>query len=687
MALGAEVVSSNETVLYFDTETFCETPIRDGTHRYAERVEILMVQWALDSPLWGLGEIVVEDLTDNDGEGVLPFSDALCAAIEQADLIVIHNSAFDLTVCRHSPSQSPAIPRHKVEDTYVRAVSHGLPGGLEKLSEVFKLGEDSKHGGGKNLIQLFCKPQPKGRKLRRATKNTHPEEWAIFLRYGGGDIQSMRALRAKLPGWNYPGKPEGDARYAPEYEAWLLDQTMNDRGFAVDLELAEAALAMIDRVKADHDAYLDETTYGEVQSAGQRDAFMKHLLSFYGVSLPDMTKSTLERRIADPDLPEVVKELLSVRIDAAMASTSKYKTLLRSVSSDGRLRGTLQFCGAARTGRWAGRLFQPQNLIRPNKAESKAVDGWIESIKSGIGEMLLPNPSRAAAVALRGAIVAAPGRKLVAADLSNIEGRMLAWLAGEHWKLQAFADFDKGIGHDLYKIGAGRILHKLPEDVTEDERQILGKVPELACGFQGAAGAFGTMMALYGLELSADRVAEIVAGWRAANPAIKQFWYDCDQAARQATLNPGKTFAAGRLAFHRTGEWLLLQLPSGRKLCYCQPALVPHPKFEGQLSLSYLGVNSYTRKWERIHTYGGKFVENATQAAARDVIAVNLPAIEEAGFRPILTVHDEVICEPPDEGIFTTHRLCALLAAPPLWAEETLPLAASGFEAYRYRKD
>lgn len=674
---------TDETILFLDTETFCETPIKDGTHRYAEDVEIIIAAWALDDPLWGEGPVRVEDLTDDEGRGTRPFSEELLAAIRTADKIVMHNSGFDRTVIRHA--KGIAIPADRIEDTMVRAVAHGLPGGLGHLSAIFKLGEESKHEGGKDLIRLFCMPAPKNNKLRRRTKLTHPEEWERFISYAGGDITSMRALRRKLPSWNYPGKR--GTNHPTEFDVWRLDQTINDRGFAVDTELAEKAIEMIAAVKVNADAYMNEATYGEVQAATQRDALLKHLLSFYGVSLPDLQKSTLERRIDDPNLPMIVRELLAARLDAAMASTSKYKALQRSVSSDGRLRGTLAYCGAARTGRWAGRIFQPQNLIRPNKAEAKAADGWIEDIKSGIGELVLPNPNRAAAVCLRGSIVAAPGNKLIAADLSNIEGRMLAWLAGEAWKLKAFAEYDAGVGHDLYKIGAGRILRKDPGDVTDDERQIMGKVPELALGFQGAAGAFGTMAALYGLVLDTQEVQRIVEGWRGANPAIKQFWYDLEEGAREATLSPGRVVEVGRITFHRWKEWLRMRLPSGRLLCYCQPALVPHPKFEGRMSLSYLGVNSYTRKWERIHTYGGKLAENATQAGARDVIAYNMLEIEAAGYPIVLSVHDEVITETPDEDHFTTDKLCALLSARPWWADEQLPLAAAGFEAYRYKKE
>lgn len=680
--------------LYLDTETFCETPLNDGTHRYAEDVEIIMLQWAQDDPLFGEGDIHVEDLTDDEGIGCLQpsdaFHEALCLTLKTGGKVIMHQSAFDRTVMRHAWGLE--IEAEDIEDTMVRAMAHGLPGGLDKLSVIFKLGDDAKHQGGKDLIRMFCKPQPKSSRVRRRTKVTNPEEWETFLAYGGSDIRSMRALRRKLPWWNYPGKAQGDGPLFPsnhptEYDTWVLDQRVNDRGFKVDLELADAAIQLMDRVKDRNDEYVEETTYGAVQSANQRDELLRHLLEFYGVDLPDLQKSTVERRIEDPNIPEVVKELLRARLDTAVASVAKYKALKRSVSRDGRLRGTIQFCGAVRTGRDAGRIFQPQNLVRPNKAEARAAEEWIEIIKGGDADLLLDNPARAAAVALRGAIVAGEGKKLVIADLAQIEGRFLAWLAGEQWKLDAFAAYDRGDGPDIYKIGAARIMRKRPEDVTEDDRQLLGKVPELALGFQGAKGAFGTMMKLYGLDLEVQQIESIVYDWREVNSAIRQFWYDLETAARTATEHPGVTTHAGKISFNRWKEWLRMVLPSGRVLCYCQPAIVAHPKFKDSTSLSYLGVNSYTRKWERVHTYGGKLAENATQAGARDVLKTNSHAIEAAGYNIVLPVHDEVVTEVPDNNRYTTAELCYILRQTPWWADETLPLAAAGFETYRYRKD
>jgi len=327
----------------------------------------------------------------------------------------------------------------------------------------------------------------------------------------------------------------------------------------------------------------------------------------------------------------------------------------------------------------SGRIFQPQNLPRPS-LKQPMIDAGIEAMKAGVEHYAYDDVMELCSSAVRGAIVAAPGHKLVIADLSNIEGRMLAWLAGEDWKLEAFRDFDRGIGHDIYKIMAGSVLGKDPKDVTKDERQISGKIPELACGFQGSVGAFAAMGAAYGVSLPEDKALAIVKAWRSKNPNIAKLWYDCERAARNAIRNPGEVYRAGRLAFRRMGGWLRMRLPSGRYLCYFQPEV------DDDGRLSYMGQNQYTRKWERLNTYGGKFTEQSTQAASRDILAAGLKAAEAEGYNPVLHVHDEIICETPDDPSFSADGLAALMSRGTQWSVG-LPLAAAGFETYRYRKD
>lgn len=747
--------------LWLDDETFSPTPITYGTHKYAEQAEVLIRALALDDE-----RVQVRDLTPGGQKWELVGDDLVPADIYYAgeiderladDQVEVwaHNSHFDRTVERHAGLR---IPLHRWRDTMVQAMAHGLPGSLGALSDiVLRLPADkAKDKEGKALIQLFCKPIPfrfrkraEGEKLAdykaakeaaeavwpgRATRETHPEEWRRFLIYAGKDIEAMRAAHKKIPMWNYRGA---------ELDLWHLDQRINDRGVAVDVELAECALGAVAEAQEELRERTLAATNGEVESATRRDAMLQHVLAEYGVDLPDMQKSTLERRIADPDLPEGLRELLRIRLQACTTSTSKYQTLIKATSSDGRLRGLLQFCGAGRTGRWAGRLWQPQNLPRPDMKQHE-IDLGVEALKAGTAGMLYDNVMRLTSNVIRGCIVAPEDKKLVVADLSNIEGRVLAWLAGEKWKLKAFYAFDAGTGPDLYKMSYAKSFGVKPEDVTKDQRQV-GKVQELALGYQGGVGAFLTFAAAYGIDLEALAVtaqraipgevwgrANIMMdwhkkhgrdpahaaglsekawlvcesfklGWRDAHPNVVALWNDLDAAMRSAITTPGQTFVVGWLKVRRDGAWLRIVLPSGRAICYPSPALVPEKRKNklqeweadetaleevetGRTVITYMGVNQYSRKWERITTYGGKAVENCCQAVARDVMAANMPAIEDEGYEIVLSVHDELLTETPDHPDWNAEGLSALMAAVPEWAPG-LPLAAAGFEAKRYRKD
>jgi len=640
------------------------------------------------------------------GEDMDP--DLYDALMDPAVLVCAHNSGFDRTILRHViPEHCPAIPRWR--DTMVRALAHSLPGRLDALCDLLKLDADkAKDKEGRQLVHLFCKPRPANSALRRATRETHPAEWARFVEYARRDIEAMREVDRLLPSWNYDGD---------ELALWHLDQRINDRGFQVDTDLAHAAIRAVTREQA---ALADRThtlTGGDVASTTQRDALLRHVLAEHGVTLPDLQQSTIERRVNDPDLPPALRELLAIRLQASSTSTSKYKALTQAVSSDGRLRGTLQFNGASRTGRWSGRLFQPQNLPRPVLKQG-AIDQGIDAMRADCEDLVVDDTMALASSAVRGCIVAPPGRKLVVADLSNIEGRVLAWLAGEEWKLQAFRDFDAGQGPDLYKLAYARSFGVAPDSVTKDQRQI-GKVQELALGYEGGVGAFLTFAATYGIDLEA-MAEHAIAGipphildeargalewtrankrptfglsdrawlvcdsfkraWRYSHPAIVSFWKDLQETVVFAVSRPGATFTCRKLKLRRDGAWLRVRLPSGRFLCY------PSPQVDDAGKLSYMGTNQYTRKWSRLATYGGKCAENCTQAVARDVLAASMPAIEAAGYPIVLSVHDEILTEVPDRDEFSVGQLAAMMSVVPPWAEG-LPLAAAGFEAYRYRKD
>lgn len=678
--------------LYLDLETYCETPIKHGVYRYAEDVEITLFAWAIDD-----GPVDVWE------KGPMPRGLAVAFADPSVE-IVAHNTGFDRTVLNACLFKTD---RRRWRDTMVQALAHSLPAGLGDLCDALGVPADqAKDKEGRQLVMLFCKPRPANSKIRRATRETHPDKWAKFIDYAGRDIVAMRECRKRMPTWNYHGA---------ELDLWHLDQAINDRGVCVDVELARAAIRAVDRSQKRLAQRVQEMTVGAVQAATQRDAMLKHLLDAYGVDLPDLQMSTLERRISDPSLPVELRELLAIRLQASSTSTAKYKTLVNGVSSDGRLRGTLQFNGASRTGRWAGRLFQPQNLPRPS-LDADVIERGIEALHTDCEDLIFDDVMELTSSAIRGCLIAPEKHKLVVADLSNIEGRVLAWLAGEKWKIKAFNDFDAGQGHDLYKLAYAKSFGCRPEDVTKDDRQI-GKVQELALGYEGGVGAFLTFAAAYGIDLEdmgAKAWETIPAAiksetnkawgyantrsatfglsniawqtcdafkrlWREAHPEIASFWGELQDAAHLAVINKGTTYPCRRLAVRCDGAWLRIRLPSGRFLCY------PSPRIESG-KLTYMGVNQYSRKWSRLATYGGKLAENVTQAVSRDILASAMKAIEDAGYRIVLTVHDEIISEAPDIPAFSVNELARLMATNPAWADG-LPLAAAGFEGYRYRKD
>lgn len=697
-------------ILWLDLETYSETPIKNGTHAYAENAEIMLFAWAIDGD-----PVQVWDVTVN---AKIPLE--LRLALKNPDvLIYAHNSHFDRTVLNHA---MPGVAIGGVErwrDTMVRALAHGLPGSLGDLCDILRVSQDkAKDKAGKQLIQLFCKPRPKNSIIRRATAKTHPVEWQRFAEYAGLDIDAMREIDKKLPAWNYSGQ---------ELALWHRDQRINDRGVFMDVQLAEAAVTAVEMEQKVLAKRTRELTDNEVQAATQRDAMLKHIAEAFGIELPDMQASTLQRRVNDPDLPFELRELLAIRLQASSTSTSKYKTLMKGVSRDGRLRGTLQFCGASRTGRWAGRLFQPQNLPRPTLKQAD-IDFGIEALKAGCADLLYDDVMQLTSSALRGCIMAPAGKKLVVSDLSNIEGRVLAWLAGEKWKLQAFRDYDTIIGtdekgeairagHDLYKLAYAKSFGVHPDEVDKDQRQV-GKVQELALGYEGGVGAFLTFSLAYNIDLDEmasaaidsiprhildeavrayewavkqkrtyglSKRAYVVCDsfkrlWREAHAATFSFWKEIDQATRRAIATPGITLPCRKLKLRRDGSWLRIQLPSGRAVCY------PGARIDDSGKISYMGINTYSRKWQRLQTYGGKLAENVTQATARDVMATNMPGVEDSGYDIILTVHDEVLTEAPDTADYSHEHLSTLLATNPAWALD-LPLSAGGFEACHYRKD
>lgn len=721
--------------LYCDLETFSAKDIRAGSHAYAAdpSAEILLWGYAIDD-----APAKVWDVT----EGSMPeeLRVALDEVARKERRHVWQNGVMFDRVFLSYVMPEIELPMETLDDTMVMAYQAGLPGSLKELCEVFHLSKDkAKDADGSRLIQIFCKPLPSTWKLDRATSKTHPEEWAKFVNYCRLDIESMREVYKKLPAFN---------RTVKERELQVLDAAINMRGIGVDAEFAEAAIATAERAKKDIDKQVFKLTDGRVVTAGQRDALIQFFFDKYGWQLKDMRKSELEKRMEDPDIPAEMKELIGLRLMGTKTSVQKYKRVAQG-AVDGRLRGCMQFRGASRTGRISGRTFQPQNLPRPLIKSQTEIEEIIEDTKLGILEICYDDVSVPLSSAIRSVIVPAAGNRLCVADFSNVEGRVLAWLAGEEWKLEAFREFDtlqtksgawalpyrdgwfqewavneKGDfihkGHDLYKLTYARTFGIKPEDVTKDQRQ-MGKVLELALGYQGGPGAFATFAMNFGMDL--DDLAKtteatieesywiesmgmlkwakekklirgmsqkawvacnaIKSAWRKANSEIESFWYSLAKACQSAIKAKGVAFSAGRIVCRVSGNYLLMRLPSGRYLVYPAPRL---PEEGEMCDFSFMGVNQYTKKWERIPTYSGKLAENSVQGAACDLLLEAGPRLEAAGYHIVMSVHDEYITEIKDDNTRNHREMEQIMSALPDWADG-LPLVAAGFEAARYRKD
>jgi DNA polymerase len=677
--------------LYLDTETYSAVPIKNGTYRYSEGAEIILWSWAIDD-----NEVDVWDVYAGDP---MP-AELRCALEDERIRIIAHEAQFDRVIITGQIEALDLPPETAMLDrwwcTAAQARAHSMPGALGKLCSILNVPTaDSKMEGGKDMISMFCKPQKGG---KRITYLDEPAEWERFKDYCALDTVAMREVRKRLPQWNYGTRgAAGEAGI----RRWHLDQRINDRGFSVDQKLATEAVAAVEREKLRINLRGAELLGQDIKMT-QRDKLLAALLEEFGVSLPDMKADTLERRINDDNLPDDVRELLSLRLQASTASVAKYKALLRSVTGDGRLHGTALWCGAQRTGRKSGRLFQHQNLSRVPKHLVKTYDLTAEMIRDGAidlappievkkdGTLIQHSAMETMGAMVRACIVAEPGKKLCIADLSNIEGRDMAYFANETWKLDAFRAYDAdpdNMERDLYILAYANSFKVSPYSVAQDYKEggilrQIGKVQELALQYWGGLRAAKKMAAIYGVELSDSRWKEIIDAWREANRNIMEFSGALEDAFRFAIRHPGqpRRVSNGRIVIQRDGAYLRMRLPSGRTLCY------PNPQVDDDGIISYAGINAYSRKWERISTYGGKIGENYVQASSADFMMENEEVIEDAMYDIIFDVHDEVATEVEDDPRFSGGELARLLSTARPWAPG-FPLAAKGSETKRYRKD
>lgn len=696
-------------MLYLDFETYnAEKDISAGTYEYGRTAEPLILAYAIDDGPARVWDLTATQVCPPELERVLH---------EPTVQIVAHNAIFDRTILNQLDKTGAAYCLYAPERwrcTMVKALSNGFPGSLDQIGRILGLPQDkAKLKDGKRLIHRFCKPAPKNHKADRYDRQSHPKEWELFCDYAKRDVEAMREIDKRLPDWNYRGA---------ELDLYHLDQRINDRGFRVDRDLVAAGAKAAVTEKQTLAERFVALTGGVVESPTQRQKFQNYLNATFGLSLKDTQAQTFRDHLKQDGVPAELRELMEISMMSNKTSTAKYASLEPAVSPDGRFRGGLQYAGAARTRRWAGRTFQPHNLPSRGLPDQRDIEQYIEALKAGVHDRLFDDLMLYGSAALRGALIAPEGKTLAVADLSNIEGRINAWLAGETWKLQAFEAFDRGEGPDLYKVTAGSLLGKTPDEVDKTERNIMGKVPELALGYEGGVGAFQTFSKAYGVKMAdhwdtiraslpvqhieqayanydswghersdVDRdewlpSETVKLAWRDRHPAISALWRSCKTAASKAIKNPGKTYTAGphlRFSLKTYAEhgYLLMRIPSGNVLVYFSPRL------DADGNITYMGTNPLTRQWVRTGTYGGKLVENACQSLARDILAHSMPKIEGAGFEIVLTVHDEIITEIDKEALERRNadKLSELMATNPNWAPG-LPLAAEGFVTDRYRK-
>lgn len=676
---------------HLDFETFSTAPLKVcGAYHYAQHptTEILCCCWAIDDAAvctW------VPRLDDDEAKKfrfprnkfwhyghALP--EPLAEAVRSGMLVIAHNAQFErsiwqaIVVRRH---KGPPIKRSQFVCTAARAAAANLPRSLEGVGMAL----DTKHKKdkeGTRLLTMFAKP-------RKPTKNDQrirvlpldaPDEFRKLCDYCADDVRTERDVDKLMP-----------PLYPSEQALYTFDMEINERGLLLDIPLVRKASVVLKRLEQDIIQDVQRRTVCDAWPEGlrptQRDKMMQFFSSI-GVELEnlqaDHVRKYLKTNVAT--LPTLARELLLLRIEAGKSSTKKFVSMMACTTRlDHRARGTLLFHGGS-TGRWAGRLIQPQNFARGylKYPEQLRIFDLLQKADHEIMSMLYEWPISAIGSCMRGFILPSPGKILRVVDYSSIEARVLAWLAEEHWVLQAYVD-----GLDVYKLMASGVFNVRYEDVTDEQRRI-GKNLVLGCGYGLGGAKFVAYSEKAGVEITEAFAKAAVKSYRTKHPKIITFWYDVERAAvgavrEKRTLE--QAVVLRNLKFYVDSQWLCIELPQGRCLRYYRPKVVPVEKF-GQPSLQLQFKTEFRGRLVSESTYGGKLTENITQAVARDILANGMYEAERSGYRVMGTVHDEILTEQyPHEG--SVHELEQNVCRLPVWAKG-LPIAAEGFESYRYRK-
>lgn len=647
-------------LLSIDIETYSSVDlVKCGVYAYCESAdfEILLFAYAVNED-----EVQIVDIASGEK---LP--DALLKALTDPAVIkTAYNANFERT-CLAKYFRKPMSPE-QWHCSSVHALMLGLPGHLDGVAKCLKL-KEQKMKEGKALIRYFsvpCKPtKVNGGRIRNLPEHD-PEKWTTFKNYCKQDVEVERQIRKKLEAFPIPEM---------EQKLWGLDQNINDEGVLIDIGLVNHAIQA--------DTVFQENLYKEaVCLTGLENpnspAQLKGWLQTQGLEVDSLAKKNVEVLMEEVENP-TVKRLLELRKAMSKTSVKKYEAMERSICPDYRIRGLLQFYGANRTGRWAGRLVQIHNLPRNNMKDLQVARDLLKSGNYQALELLFDNVSDVLSQLIRTAFIPSKGHRFIVADFSAIEARVIAWLAGERWRMEVFQSHGK-----IYEASASQMF-KVPIETIDKGSPLRqkGKIAELALGYGGSKGALKQMGALE-MGLTEDELPELVSTWREANPNIVNLWWDVEAAAIKAVKERVVVKMQYGLTFHYTKGILFITLPSSRFLAYVRPKIGMDERF-GKEQLTYEGIEQGSKQWGRIPTYGGKLTENIVQAIARDCLAVSMLRLAEAGYRINFHVHDEVILDVPI-GTGSMEDVEQLMGLPIVWAPG-LPLSADSFETDYYKKD
>ncbi len=643
--------------LSIDIETYSSEDLaKTGVYRYCEApdFEVLLFGCSVDG-----GEVRVYDLAS--GEAIPP---EIIAQLEDESVTKwAFNAQFERVCLSRHLGHPPGeyLSPESWRCTMVWSAYMGLPLSLEGAGAVLGL-DRQKLREGKDLIKLFCSPCAPTEKNGGRTRNlpVHlPEKWDAFKFYNRRDVEVECAIKEKLA--KFP-VPEG------VWDEYHIDQEINDRGVALDRRLVREAIRMDARSRAELTAAMKKMTALDNPNSVQQ---MKQWLWDNGLETDTLGKKAVAELIRT--VPPELREALSLRQQLAKSSVKKYQAMENAVCSDGRARGMFQFYGAARTGRWAGRLIQMQNLPQNHLSDLRDARDLVRIGDFEAVKMLYGDVPDTLSQLIRTAFIPGEGTKFIVSDFSAIEARVIAWYAGEKWRQEVFAR-----GGDIYCASASAMFHVPVEKhgVNGHLRQ-KGKIAELALGYGGSVGALKAMGALE-MGLAEEELKPLVDAWRNANPAIVQFWWDVDRAAKKAVAGRTADETHG-VRFEYQSGMLFITLPSGRRLAYVKPRIGEN-RFGGE-SITYEGTGS-TKKWERLESYGPKFVENIVQATARDILCFAMRTLRCCAIT--MHIHDEIVIEADPR--MSLDAVCEQMGRTPPWAEGLL-LRADGYECDFYKKD